>query len=217
MNNDLLYRLLSTIFILPLCLFLIILGGNIFIFFLIICMFLTIIEWHNMTKNMLIKLCGFLFIIFAFYSTYQIRFDSNNEQGLIFFLIILFTCIFTDLGGYIFGKVFKGPKLTKISPNKTYSGVFGSFFCSILFIHIILFYIKHFYNLNFTFDLKFFSYIFFISFISQAGDLVVSYFKRLSNIKDTGKLIPGHGGILDRIDGMIFTFPVVFILDFYLK
>ena len=123
--------------------------------------------------------------------------------------MILLVCISTDIGGYSFGKIFKGPKLTKISPNKTYAGVVGGFLSSLILIYLISIYFEFFYK----FDLKLISYILFISLISQIGDLIVSYFKRLSNTKDTGKLIPGHGGILDRIDGMIFVFPIIFIFE----
>jgi phosphatidate cytidylyltransferase len=117
------------------------------------------------------------------------------------------------MGGYIFGNIFKGPKLTKISPNKTFAGAIGGFFSSIAFTFLILSYVSFFNKFNLIFDLKFISYILFISLVSQIGDLIVSYFKRLSKIKDTGKLIPGHGGILDRIDGMIFAFPAVYLLN----
>ena len=132
--------------------------------------------------------------------------------------MILSICIFTDIGGYIFGKLFKGPKLTKISPKKTYAGVIGGYLFSIIFITL-------FYN-NLEFislvtpieskakELSFNNFIttIFISTISQFGDIVISYFKRKSKIKDTGKIIPGHGGILDRIDGMIFAFPATYLI-----
>ena len=132
--------------------------------------------------------------------------------------MILLICIFTDIGGYVFGKIFKGPKLTKISPNKTYSGMFGGYFLSVIFMSLF------FTNLELLFEnvevieqgatLNNFIFTIIISTASQFGDIIISYFKRLSKIKDTGKLIPGHGGILDRIDGMLFAFPFYFI--FYL-
>ena len=131
----------------------------------------------------------------------------NSGTGLYFFLTILLICISTDLGGYIFGKILKGPKLTKISPNKTYAGVFGGYFLSIIFLSSYVNFNNH------NFELENFLLVIFISTISQIGDITVSYFKRLSKIKNTGKLIPGHGGILDRIDGMIFAFPLYFIFD----
>ena len=209
MMKDLLSRSISALIILPFSLFFILKGGYFFISFLIICLTLSIIEWNNMIKNKIFNILGNLFIFFSFFSTYQIRFYSENDQSLIFFLMILLVCISTDIGGYSFGKIFKGPKLTKISPNKTYAGVVGGFLSSLILIYLISIYFEFFYKFN----LEIISYIFFISLISQIGDLIVSYFKRLSNIKDTGKLIPGHGGILDRIDGMIFVFPIIFIFE----
>ena len=116
-------------------------------------------------------------------------------------LIPLFICISTDIGGYIFGKVFKGPKLTKISPNKTYAGMIGGFFLSLL---TILLYFDY---LDYTVTITWFITTILISSVSQIGDIIISYFKRLSKIKNTGNIIPGHGGLLDRIDGMIFAFP----------
>jgi len=209
MMKNLLSRSISALIILPFSLFFIVKGGYFFISFLIICLTLSIIEWNNMIKNKIFNILGNLFIFFSFFSTYQIRFYSENDQSLIFFLMILLVCISTDIGGYSFGKIFKGPKLTKISPNKTYAGVVGGFLSSLILIYLISIYFEFFYK----FDLKLISYILFISLISQIGDLIVSYFKRLSNTKDTGKLIPGHGGILDRIDGMIFVFPIIFIFE----
>tara|TARA_B100000035_G_scaffold146369_1_gene124638 strand:- start:4376 stop:4798 length:423 start_codon:yes stop_codon:yes gene_type:complete len=127
-----------------------------------------------------------------------------------YFVVILLICISTDIGGYVFGNIFKGPKLTKISPKKTYSGVIGGYLLSIICLNILLksnyFLIKPF---EITFD--FFIFILLISSVSQLGDIIISYFKRLSKIKDTGKIIPGHGGLLDRIDGMIFAYPFAYL------
>jgi phosphatidate cytidylyltransferase len=111
----------------------------------------------------------------------------------------------TDIGGYIFGKLFKGPKLTKLSPNKTYAGMIGGFFLSLIFLSFSLQY----FEMTFTINWLFFALL--VSSVSQLGDIIISYFKRLSKIKDTGKIIPGHGGLLDRVDGMIFAFPFSYI------
>mgnify|MGYP001294348647 CR=1 FL=1 len=121
---------------------------------------------------------------------------------------IFFICISTHIGGYVFGKFFKGPKLTKISPKKTYSGVFGGYLLSIIVANFFIDYV----DLNF--HIEEFVIVIVISTISQIGDITVSYFKRLSKLKNTGKLIPGHGGILDRIDGMIFAFPFAYLIMF---
>ena len=151
---------------------------------------------------------GILFLIFSFYSIFKLRniFDGDYWP----FIFTLLICISTDIGGYAFGKIFKGPKLSKLSPNKTYSGMIGSY---ILTIIVLFFYLTSPYlitPINITLNLFFF--IFLISTVSQIGDLTISYFKRLNKIKDTGKIIPGHGGILDRIDGMLFAFPFVYYL-----
>ena len=126
-------------------------------------------------------------------------------------MIIILICITSDIGGYIIGKIFKGPRLTKISPNKTYAGVFGSFLLSLI---AGLIYLNYFGKKELTDSdhLIIFLSILFISLISQIGDLVISYFKRKAKLKDTGKILPGHGGLLDRIDGLIFVFPTIYIL-----
>ena len=154
---------------------------------------------------------GFAFIIFSFFTAYSLRTEGGELE---IFLLILITCISTDIGGYIFGKIFKGPKLTKISPNKTYAGMFGSFFLSIISASI------YFNNLSLfskSYDdgeigLQIMIKVLFISLASQIGDLTISFFKRKSKIKNTGKIIPGHGGLLDRIDGMIFAFPSTYLI-----
>ena len=144
---------------------------------------------------------GLLFLALSFYSAYEIR-EYKEPENLELFLYVLVVCVSTDLGGYIFGKIFKGPKLTMVSPKKTYSGVIGGYLLSIIFYYLFI-------NLKYGDEIYIndFIFILLISTISQLGDITISYFKRLSKIKDTGKIIPGHGGLLDRIDGMIFTFP----------
>jgi phosphatidate cytidylyltransferase len=114
------------------------------------------------------------------------------------------------MGGYIFGKLLKGPKLTKLSPNKTYAGVIGSFILSIIIVILFFELTSKIYNYRFTEEI--FIFVLVVSSVSQMGDIIISYFKRLSKIKDTGNIIPGHGGILDRIDGMIFAYPFSYIV-----
>ena len=151
-------------------------------------------------KNLFIFLN--LFILYICLFTSQIYFflssEFDNKQNV--FLFILSICIFTDIGGYIFGKIFKGKKLTSISPNKTYAGMIGSFICSLIICILFIIYF------NFSINLIIFTFL--ISLVSQSGDLLVSYLKRKANIKDTGKFLPGHGGLLDRLDGIIFAVPV---------
>ena len=211
-------RILSSLMIIPIAFFFIIKGSVFFIFFLSILFIATSYEWIKMIKrNDLLKILGIIFLIFTFYSAYQLR----NIAGVKYFLLIVLICIFTDIGGYIFGKLFKGPKLTKISPNKTFAGVFGGF---ILAVCASLIYSNYYtsyiivYSLPFEFiklikDTETIHLIFvlIISLISQIGDLIISYFKRLAKVKDTGKILPGHGGLLDRIDGLIFVIPISYL------
>ena len=210
MNKELQKRILSSIIIIPLSLFFIIKGSTFFILFLLILFIISSSEWLNMTKKLEFKLLGIFFLLFAFYSTFYIR-----DDGLMSFLLIMIICVTTDLGGYIFGKLFKGPRLTKISPNKTYSGMLGGFLLSIIASYLFAtnYDLISTFNNSYIGNLKFIILIFIISSISQIGDLIISYFKRISKIKNTGKIFPGHGGMLDRIDGMIFVFPVLYLLD----
>ena len=200
-------RLLSSFILIPIAIFFIIQGSIFFIFFLSILFLVTSYEWFQMSKrNNLLKLLGIIFLLFSFYTAFEIREYKNFK----YFLFIVVVCIFTDIGGYIFGKIFNGPKLTKISPNKTYAGVFGSFLLSLIagLIYINLFGKK---ELADSDHLFIFLIILFISLISQIGDLIISYFKRKAKLKDTGKILPGHGGLLDRIDGVIFVFPTIYL------
>lgn len=206
MNSEIIKRILSSIFLLPLSFFCIVKGSYFFYFLLGIIFLIASVEWHFMSKNKLYYFIGYLFLSISIFSVYKLRVDFDNE----FFTILVITtiCIFTDIGGYVFGKTFKGPKLTKYSPNKTYSGLIGSYLLPLIFVPLIIYY-------YFTYDFKAFNLIILILLVSSAsqfGDIVISYFKRISNIKDTGKIIPGHGGLLDRIDGMLFAFPFSYLL-----
>ena len=167
-----------------------------------------IYEFSNILKNIFERNKNNLFIFLNLFILYICLFTSqiyfflssefDNKQNV--FLFILSICIFTDIGGYIFGKIFKGKKLTSISPNKTYAGMIGSFICSLIICMLFIIY--------FHFSINLIIFTFLISLVSQSGDLFVSYLKRKANIKDTGKFLPGHGGLLDRLDGIIFAVPV---------
>ena len=200
-------RLLSSVILIPIAIFFIVQGSLFFKFFLGILFLATSYEWYRMSKkNDLLKFLGITFLLFSFYATFEIR----EENGFKYFLFIVTICIFTDIGGYVFGKIFKGPKLTKISPNKTYSGVLGSFVLSI--ISGLIFF--NYFGKREIFDsdhLFLFLIILLISLISQIGDLIISYFKRKAKLKDTGKILPGHGGLLDRIDGLVFVMPIIYL------
>ena len=210
MKKNLNQRLISSLIIIPLSFFFIIKGSYLFNFFLLFCISICFYEWHFISKSKIYHSLGFFFLIFSFYSAYELR-NSFGKESLIIFLFVILVCILSDIGGYIFGNIFKGPKITKISPNKTFSGMIGAYFFSFLIIYFLE-YTYVLFDTTLQWNSEIFIYIIFVSTISQIGDLIVSYFKRLSNIKDTGKIIPGHGGILDRIDGMIFAFPLTYIM-----
>ena len=211
-GNELILRIMSSILLLPLTFFIIINGSLIFIFLLTLIFIISSYEWHLMSKNKKYYYYGFIFLIFSLFTVYKLRVSFQNDYWPM--LIASLICIFTDIGGYLFGKVLKGPKLTIYSPNKTFSGLFGSFIISFFCIPIT----NYFNILNGDKIVNFLIFIFIISGISQFGDILISYFKRISNLKDTGKVIPGHGGILDRIDGMLFALPLayyLFLFDFF--
>ena len=214
MNNEFEKRLLTSFLIIPLALFFIISGSLFFTLFLSIIFLISIYEWFKLTKNLKFsKIIGTIFILFSIYSAYLLR----NEQGVYVFIFIILISILTDIGGYLFGKTFKGPKLTKISPNKTYSGVIGSFFLSIIggliYFNLLMGNIP----LRAEQHIGVLIIIFLISLVSQLGDLIISFFKRIAKIKNTGTILPGHGGLLDRIDGIIFTIPFSYIILDYLN
>jgi len=156
-------------------------------------------------KFIVLNLITFFYIFFIFCN---LSYEIYRLEGPIFFLYVISVCFFTDIGGYVFGKVIGGKKLSKISPNKTIAGTVGSFIFSIIPFIIIL-------NFNYI-DLKFnltnIMFCLLISLISQLGDLFISLIKRKAKIKDTGNLLPGHGGILDRVDGIIFAVPFSYFL-----
>jgi phosphatidate cytidylyltransferase len=170
-----------------------------------------IFKQDNLINTLKILLSRSLFLIYLIIFTYIFyRYFSLGYPDNIIYVYILLICIFTDIGGLVFGKTFGGKKLTKISPNKTVIGLIGSFILS-LFPYIVFSLIFD----NFIlFNNNILGNIFlclYLSLFCQIGDLFISYFKRLAKVKDTGKILPGHGGILDRIDGIIFAIPSVSI------
>mgnify|MGYP001437848952 FL=1 len=214
MNRELFKRSITSI-ILILILISMFISSTIMISTIIIISFITFYEFNRLiskilksrvikflvSSSILLYLFIFVFIIFFVESTQN---TIPKYKLYIFYSIIV--CVNSDIGGYIIGKIFKGKKLTKISPNKTISGSIGSFACSLLTIPIF-FYDLSFININLLILTTLI-----ISFASQLGDLIISYLKRLAKIKDTGNILPGHGGILDRIDGILFGVPVGFFL-----
>ena len=223
MSQELQKRIFSSIVLIPIAIFFIFQGSVFFSFFLSIIFLACTYEWIKMNKKNIIKIIGIIYLFVAFYFAYLLR----EKFSIGIFILILIICIFSDLGGYVFGKIFRGPKLIKISPKKTYAGAVGSFILSlisaIIYTTSTQIGVAAYINLsiwtdnNLVLDNMFFLFILFISFINQTGDLIVSYFKRKARVKNTGSLLPGHGGFLDRIDGIIFAIPISYIMLTYLK
>jgi phosphatidate cytidylyltransferase len=153
-------------------------------------------EWMQIFKKKNFIFFLGLLILFIFLIS-LIRIYNLEDYNLKFLWLILVTWL-TDIGGYIFGKLFGGMKLTKISPNKTWSGAFGSIVLS-QFAFLIFFL-----DINYKFNFIIIFTQLFLSIIGQIGDILMSYIKRKNNKKDTSNFIPGHGGFLDRIDGLIW-------------
>lgn len=173
-----------------------------------------IFKKNNLKSNIYKSLVNILSIIFLVIFSLLIFLFITDEKLKLYILYLFSICILSDIGGLIFGKIFKGKKLTKISPSKTISGSIGSFILSLLSAPIFYF----------LFEAKFLSILaavvmaILVSFFCQLGDLFISFMKRKAKVKDTGNILPGHGGILDRIDGMLLALPLgIIILEIYLN
>ena len=213
-------RIITSIILFLIAIFCILIHKFVFVLILIVTLFVCFNEWrdinykyfkkkqHNNLKYFFIQFVGLVYL-FIFLST-SIALRGNNSESIAFFIIILCICIFSDIGGYVFGKVIGGKKLTKISPNKTISGSLGSFIFSIL--PVLLFNLQNYTGVSFEVLSINIALCLIVSLVCQLGDLLISYFKRLNKVKDTGTILPGHGGLLDRIDGLIFAIPTVYIL-----
>ena len=213
-------RIITSIILFLIAIFCILIHKFVFVLILIVTLFVCFSEWrdinykyfkkkqHNNWKYFFVQFIGLVYL-FIFLST-SIALRGNNSESIAFFIIILCICIFSDIGGYVFGKVIGGKKLTKISPNKTISGSLGSFIFSIL--PVLLFNLQNYTGVSFGVLSINIVLCLIVSLICQLGDLLISYFKRLNKVKDTGTILPGHGGLLDRIDGLIFAIPAVYIL-----
>ena len=180
------------------------------IYCLILIGVISILEFLQITKKIFRNkldqiLINKFFILYIFLFCYLFFILSNQFNLKLIIYILLLGCVASDIGGFIFGKTFKGPKLTKTSPNKTYAGALGSIFLTMLIMAILLNLIMT----QFTFKILLIGLI--VSIACQLGDLFFSLLKRKAKIKDTGNILPGHGGILDRIDGILIGMPVGFI------
>ena len=192
-------------------------SNYILVFSLIVLGLYSLLEFFNISKKILknklyLLITNSLFTFYIFTFCFMFFFFSNFAQFKIILFILLLGCISSDVGGFVAGKIFKGPKLTKISPNKTYTGMFGGYILALIFTYIYIDKTNTFFKYNEIISLDIFILTFLLSTVSQTGDVLISYFKRKAKIKDTGNLIPGHGGVLDRIDGMLFVFPFFYIL-----
>ena len=213
MKNELKKRILTSILLFLLVLFCIFTNWPIYIITILIVSGIALSESATLIRRMEqypstikwipYRLIAFFYIFFIFMPTT----GSFYSLGPVFILYILLACIFSDIGGYVVGKIIGGKKLTKISPNKTISGSIGSFCFSLT--APILYYI--FDQAQYFYSIKYFLLCLQISLVCQFGDIFISYIKRKAKVKDTGKFLPGHGGLLDRIDGLIFAFPYAWL------
>ena len=200
-KKDLKKRILTSVVLLIITL-LIFYSGYVMVTSLLILSVFSILEYGNMIKRIINSnlkqfLLNLLFITYISIFSFLFFFFSYFHQLKFFLLILLLGCIASDMGGYIFGKIFKGPKLTKISPNKTISGSIGSFiFTCSLVSGLILYFIN-------VFNFSIIIIAFVTSLTCQLGDLFFSFLKRKAKLKDTGSFFPGHGGVLDRLDGIL--------------
>ena len=218
--NNLQKRILTSLIIFPLSIFFVFQGGDLLLLFLLVVFFVGNYELFTIFKKKGTIFFLDLILILALFSIYYLREENLFSFCVLIWIIIL--CICSDIGGYVFGKIFKWKRLTKISPKKTLSGALGSFIFSLF----SLLFMERFVMPNtgeissyvdwpnsFTFlKANFFFLAIIFSLIAQMGDLTISYFKRLEKIKDTGKILPGHGGIFDRIDGLMFVVILTLVL-----
>jgi len=218
MSQNLLKRIITSIFLLSLLIFINFSHKNVFIISILIIGLIICLEANNLfskfltnkyskksspvnkinIKFIILNIITFFYIFFVFCN---LSYEIHRSESPIFFMYVISVCFFTDIGGYVFGKIIGGKKLSKISPNKTIAGSVGSFIVSIVPLIIVL-------NFNFLeleFNLINIIFCFLISLISQLGDLFISLIKRKAKIKDTGNLLPGLGGILDRLVGIFFS------------
>ena len=212
MNKELKKRIITSIVLLAIILNCLFINNYSWLLLLSIVSFICWFEFINLVKKIwkaktlmiLPTILSFLFLCLFIHTAYKIRL----EDGTITILFVLGICIFSDIGGYVIGKSIGGIKLTKISPNKTISGSIGSFLFSLFPLGVLMI-------LGFEENLPEEGLLvcLILSLACQLGDLIISYFKRLANVKDTGKILPGHGGMLDRIDGIIFAIPSTLILQ----
>jgi len=201
---------LVTSFFLFLLIYLILSFNFILVYSLLVLGTISILEFFQITikiikKKIYFLITNFVFIIYIFVFCILFFLFNNFLQLKIILFSLLLGCAASDIGGFIFGKIFKGPKLTKISPNKTVSGSFGALILTIIVIKISIFYFTGSFNIMLIFV------AIITSIFCQLGDLFFSFLKRKAKLKDTGNFFPGHGGVLDRLDGILLGLPVGYL------
>ena len=214
MRRELKKRIITSIILIAIALGRLFISNYSWLLLLLIVSFICWIEFFNLSKRIWRKntvlilpiVLSFILLGLFIHTAYKFR----VEEGVFGILFVLGICIFSDIGGYIVGKSIGGKKLTKISPNKTVSGSLGSFLFSLFPLGALLVLD----NEEKGFEEILFCFL--LSLACQIGDLIISYFKRLAKVKDTGKILPGHGGMLDRIDGVIFAIPSILIIQLLL-
>ena len=213
MKNELINRIITSLVLLPVLVFCLYNSGYYLIAFLSFIYLISSYEIISNTKNLAFNFKSNVILLFALYAFFYLR--GFTDYSLITIIWILITTFLSDIGGYIFGRIFKGKKLTKISPNKTYSGAFGSIVLSLNSVFIVNLLQTYFFTKNLInfYELKYLCLTIIFSIICQIGDIYVSFWKRKVKIKNISNILPGHGGMLDRIDGMIF----VLIFSFTIK
>ena len=225
MSQNLLKRIITSIILLSLFIFINFSNQYIFIISILILGVVICLETNSLFLNLqrvqyskkklttlqysfkfiILNIISFCYIFFIFCN---LSYEIYSSETPVFFLYVISICFFTDIGGYVFGKIIGGKKLSKISPNKTISGSVGSFILSTLPLILL----SKFNYLDLEINLKNIMFCLLVSLINQLGDLFISLIKRKAKIKDTGNLLPGHGGALDRVDGIIFAVPFSFFL-----
>ncbi len=209
MQSNFLKRLFTSIFLIIL-IFLIFIYNYILVFSLLILGIFSFLEFSNISKKITKSasknlIMNIVFLNYLFVFSVSFYYFSNFFNTKIILFLILMSCISSDIGGYVFGKILKGRKLTKLSPNKTISGAIGSVVLSCLTISLLFYLMTK--NLNYS--------IIMIGLLTslgcQIGDLFFSFLKRKAKVKDTGNFFPGHGGVLDRLDGIFLGVPTGYL------
>ncbi len=217
MSPTLIKRIISALILAPCFLFAIIYGGWLLAAWLLLSFVISLYEWFGLSKRLTyfapLMFFGTVYMAISYGSFLALREIYSLDMLLIFLGMIWFS----DIGAYFVGKTIGGPKLIEhISPNKTWSGFGGALISPAIFsvLWVIVFGTDTFFDQSpwyFLYPIMFTLGII-LGAVGQAGDLLVSFIKRQAKVKDTGHIIPGHGGLLDRIDSMLLGAPVFLII-----